>query len=621
MNSAGAPGWRPLAAWWLVLCVFCLAIHWLGFRAWFRADDFAWLGLTPTVHDAHDLLLALFQPRAQGTIRPWSERAFFMAGYALFGLNALPYRAVIFATQFADLFLVVWIGRRLTGSLAAGVCAAALWTINSSGMEPLGWACVYNEVLCAFFLLLALFCLLRYIDTGQRRYNVAQWVVFILGFGALESNIVYPALAGAYTFLCARKYFARTLPLFAVSAAYAVVHSLEAPVPKTGEYAMHFGASLLVTLKTLWSWSVGPTYLSSPLSLPPWLVAAGVAALTVALLWFVFRRWRGGTALFFLSWYLIAVAPMLPLRDHVTEYYVYIPVIGLCWLGGWALVEGWRSGILPRAAAAAALLVYGFLQVPQLVASTEWNYILTVRTRNLVEGVAGAHERHPSQAILLQGVDGDLFWNAVRDHPFRLVGIEQVYLSPETAQQAAGHSEWEGVDQFILPGQVAGKAIARNELVVYDVRGPQLRNVTSLYAALPHDNQLPLRVDVGSPLTADLLGPEWYRIEDSHRWMPQRATLKMGGPRSVNQKLHLSFYCSDEGFSRGTFDVTPAIDGITLTPFRVQPGQNSFEPEFAIPPQFVGKPQVQILIQVSRTFRPAADPRELGLAFGTVEIR
>src|SRR5579863_1614017 len=110
---------RTLLVWWVILCALCLAIHWLGFRAWFRADDFAWLGLAPNVHNWHDLLFALFQPRAQGTIRPWSERAFFMAGYAAFGLDALPYRIVIFATEFADLFLVLWIGRRLTGSLAA----------------------------------------------------------------------------------------------------------------------------------------------------------------------------------------------------------------------------------------------------------------------------------------------------------------------------------------------------------------------------------------------------------------------------------------------------------------------------------------------------------------------
>ena len=76
------------------------------------------------------------------------------------------------------------------------------------------WTSVYNEALCAFFLLGAFRFLLRYLETGERRYWLLQWACFLLGFGALELNVVYPALAAAYTLLCARKYFLRTLPLF-----------------------------------------------------------------------------------------------------------------------------------------------------------------------------------------------------------------------------------------------------------------------------------------------------------------------------------------------------------------------------------------------------------------------
>ena len=40
--------------------------------------------------------------------------------------------------------------------------------------------------------------LLRYVESGNPRYNLCQWIAFLLGFGALETNIVYPALAAAY---------------------------------------------------------------------------------------------------------------------------------------------------------------------------------------------------------------------------------------------------------------------------------------------------------------------------------------------------------------------------------------------------------------------------------------
>lgn len=611
--TAGRSG-AKLAAYWSVPLVACLLIHWLGFTAWFRADDFAWLGLADGVHNFHDLLIQLFQPRAQGTIRPLSERAFFMLGSSLFGLNALPFRIVIFATQFADVILVMAIGNRLAGARAAGFWAAMFWIVNSSLAEPLGWVCVYNEVLCAFFLLLAFWFLLRFIETGRRRFEVWQWIAFVLGFGALEINMVYPAIAAAYTFLCARKQFRRTLPMFGVSAVYIVVHSWAAPLQKTGDYAMHFDGSMARTLWILWEWSVGSVYLASPLGLRHWMMLAGVAIVTLALAWFVWRQWREGrrAVLFCLVWFLATIGPLVPLRDHITEYYVYLPVIGLCWLGGWAVARY-------PAPALAIGAVYAFLTVPQLVVGSEWNYRQTHRAENLVEGVAGAHRLHPNQSILLVGVDSDLFWHGVRDHPFRLIGINQVYLAPGTEKQIESHPGWGDVAEFVLPGRATTRALERNELVVYDAKGPRLRNITSLYAKLPHDQGLPARLDVADPLTSDLLGPEWYPIDGNHRWMPKRATLKMAAPAAPGRSLLLHGNCMDHQLAAGPLTVTVTVDGVTLPPAEIR--ESSFELEFRLPDAAAGKPDMQVVVEVSKTFRPEGDNRDLGLAFGYFEIQ
>jgi hypothetical protein len=77
-------------------------------------------------------------------------------------------------------------------------------------VDPLAWAAANNQVQVAFFLLLAFYFLLRYVETGDGRYYLYQWIAFLLGFGALEVNIVYPALAAVYVFLFARKYLVRT---------------------------------------------------------------------------------------------------------------------------------------------------------------------------------------------------------------------------------------------------------------------------------------------------------------------------------------------------------------------------------------------------------------------------
>ena len=609
-------------AWWIAPSLLCLALHWRGFTAWFRADDFAWLGVGLN----QNLLHALFSPDAQGTIRPLSERAFFMAGFALFGLNPLPFRIVVFATQFANLALVAWIGSRLSGLRAAGFWAAVFWAINSSLVEPLGWTCVYNQVLCGFFLLLAFYCLLRYVETGRRVYNLCQWIAFLIGFGALELNVVYPALAAAFTFLCARRYFRRVLPLFAASLLYFVLHTAVAPAPQTGDYVLHFTGSMLRTLGAYWTWSVGPVLLRTPFSLPNWLLPVSIAAVSGGLLWFLARKLRaglappGGAALFCLVWYFALIAPLLPLRDHPTGYYLYLPLIGICWLGGWAFAAAWRAGAPARVAAAALVLLYAFMAVPRELMFAEWNHHLSLRVRNLVEGAAGAHQLHPRQDILLEGVDTELFWNGIADRPFHLLGMH-VYLAPGSERTIEAHLNWGDIDEFVLPPDVTARALNLHQLVVYDVRGPRLRNITANYVA-PAEAEpgLPLRIDVANALSAYLLGPEWYPVEGNHRWMPKRATLRMHAPSRTGQSLYIHGYCPEGRLRDGPLSVTVAVDGSTHDAV-LHPGENDFDLAFPLPGPVAGRTEMRVSVEVSRTYRTPSDQRDLGLVFGVFEVR
>ena len=135
---------------------------------------------------------------------------------------------------------------------------------------------------------------------GERRYNLFQWAAFLLGFGALELNVVYPAIAAAYTLLCMPqgprdKYFRATLPMFAVSVAYAAgAPRRGAGRRRSGDYAMHFTGAMFRTLGTYWTWSVGPTFLFTPFDLPKWLLPAGIAVVSAGLLGFLAWKLRAG---------------------------------------------------------------------------------------------------------------------------------------------------------------------------------------------------------------------------------------------------------------------------------------------------------------------------------------
>ena len=170
---------------WAAPVIFLFWLFQDGLSCWFINDDFAWLGLIRQIDRPGGLLRTLFEPAAQGTIRPWSERGFFLLFEYLFGFDNFPFRLMCFATMAANLVLLNHITRRITHSAFAGFIAATCWAANTALMIVMTWNSTFNEVLCPLFLLGALSLYIRYLDTGQRRFWWWQLVVFSLGFGAL----------------------------------------------------------------------------------------------------------------------------------------------------------------------------------------------------------------------------------------------------------------------------------------------------------------------------------------------------------------------------------------------------------------------------------------------------
>ena len=153
-------------------------------------------------------------------MRPLGENAYWLGLSAIFGVEPLPFHLWTFVTQAAQPDAA---GQRSCGGLVAwewaGICAQMLWLVNIGLAPAMAWSSIYNQVLSAFFFLLAFYFLLRAIESGRRVFEVAHWAAFVLGLGALEINVVYPALAVIYAWFWARAWVPRILPMFAVSRA------------------------------------------------------------------------------------------------------------------------------------------------------------------------------------------------------------------------------------------------------------------------------------------------------------------------------------------------------------------------------------------------------------------
>ena len=315
-------------AWRVAPLLLLVVLYWPGLTNWFYQDDFGWLNLRHDVHSVHDLGSALFAPKAHGNMRPLGENAYFLVFSSLFGIDALPFRIWAFLTQMASLVLLGAVVLRITSSRAAAFWAQMIWIANNGLAPAMCWSSIYNQILSGFFFLLAFYFLLRHIASGERRFLLAQWVAFVAGLGALETNVMYPAIAAVYALMFARAQLRKILPMFAVSALAVLLHFRIAPPQHDGVYALHFDLHIFSTLAQYWIRALGP---SRPVAL---LLSCAIAVLLV---WK--SRTRDWVGIFGIAWFVIVLCPYLPLSAHQEDYYLAVPVIGLAMLGGWAIAR------------------------------------------------------------------------------------------------------------------------------------------------------------------------------------------------------------------------------------------------------------------------------------------
>jgi hypothetical protein len=445
--------WKPRAEYILIPALVCLAVFWRAPFVWFRTDDFAWLGLRLEVHGPASLLRALFVPEAQGTVRVLSERLFFLVFSSIFGMHAAPFRWFALGTWFLALALAGAVGARITGSRAAGIAAAVLWTTSFGVAVPLMWSSAYNQILCAFLLLAALYARVRFLESGENKWRVAEWVAYLAGFGALEVTVMYPLAALLYTWCVARKRDRGAWALLLPAAIFGAIHWLAIARPAGEAYRVAVDGRMAATLLAYLRNAFGPD--GFPVR---WAIFASLLAFLVCRL--LSRDLR---ALFPVAWFVLFIAPMLPLPNHILYYELTIPLIGMAWLGGWAVECGFRAGGFARALAIGLAAAFAAGSLPQINAETSQWLARTSRMRTVVRAAQAAAGEHPGTTLIVKGVDQELFDTGFEDDPFRLFGVTRVYLAP-------GAAELRGGERFRISADEAAKLIESGQATVIEAK-------------------------------------------------------------------------------------------------------------------------------------------------------
>jgi hypothetical protein len=599
-------------------CALCLWLYWPGLVSWFAMDDFAWLSLRLQILTSADILPALFAPKAQGTIRPLSERLYFIGLSQLFGMDALPFRIVAFGTQLLNLWLILRLVERVTGSRAGGVAAAMLWTLHSTLALAMSWSSAYNQLLWPCFLLGALHQRWTWLQTGSRRARWGEWILFLLGFGALELQVIYPVLAAALTLLYRRERWRDLPPLFAVAGAYAVFNRSMARPSESTVYTLYWDGELFATLGTYLRMATGiwrPELVRENAAwwtAGEWMAGAGLLAALVYLVW---KRERWGV--FGVVWFGAALAPILPLKNHISDYYLTVPAMGLAMAVGVVVARRPAWALLPLAAYAAGSGYWARQTV-------NYNHERAEQGRALFGGVQQASRLHPGKLILLTAVSSEQYWGVMNDNPFRLVDGLKVYLAPGGDENIERHPELGDPAKFVLPGPAARLALETGQAVVYSPAGGKLRNVTSLWSGISKERwgqELSPVVDAGQALFAGQLDKGWYSLEQGFRWSAGRASLRLGAPAEA-QRLTVDAFRGGEGGKRGKVSITALVNGRETGRWEMPRDDSALSVSAPLPAGLDRTKPVVVEFLITPVIQEeGSEGRQLGLAFGKVGIR
>jgi hypothetical protein len=581
-----------------------------SFRIWFMADDFAWLGLGLSILQPGDLTSALFSPMAQGTIRTLSERLFFLVFERSFGMEALPMRLAAFATFAAAQVLLVLIVRRMTGSLATGMVASLLWSVNFGVTIAMSWLSSFNQVLLSALFLGAFYGFLRYTESLSSPWLFFSWSCYLLGFGALENIIMLPGVLLMWAFFFDRSSIRRTLPYFAPAIAFTVAHVWLIPKAKDAPaYRMYFDSSLLESVGIYWNWLLGAARLIQFDPAYEWVVQLSHLILTPALLGFlVWRTWRKDYLPLFLCLVSLALlAPMLPLRDHRTDYYLASASLGMVSMIALIPMR------LPRSAAIAGWVLIAVYAIPSFIlqqSSIEWYLNRTAPLRPLIRGLQHAAKLHPGKMILLEGISDSVYNSSIADDALRLIPGAEIRLVPNSGP--AGNP-------LVLSPATARTAFEKQTVIVYRFDGVVLRDVTrewELGKGLTLSTGLSPEVLAGDPAFSSQFVSGWYHIEESHRWMAAGAAVRLGWPQLPKTTLSFQAYAPKELES---FELEVLANAKPI--YKASHSSGPVELSIPIPADLPVSDSILIEFRCSKTVRPPSDGRILSLLFTEIAIR
>jgi hypothetical protein len=202
-----------------LLAVFLITQYGYAWRVPFLNDDYVFLDVT---RGSSFLSLWLPRPAVWFWYRPWSRELHYWTLQGLFGTNVAPYHFASFALWLTLMGLYWTLARRLAGARAAGISTAGVAALAAWGL-PLVWIAGVQDL---WMMTLVLGALLAFLHARA----VLATVLFALALLSKETAALAPFVTFVLAWRVERRTpqaaLARTAPLLAVAAVWALLHPL-----------------------------------------------------------------------------------------------------------------------------------------------------------------------------------------------------------------------------------------------------------------------------------------------------------------------------------------------------------------------------------------------------------
>jgi hypothetical protein len=187
----------------------------------------------------------------------------------------------------------------------------------------------------------------------------------------------------------------------------------------------------------------------------------------------------GRVGLFGLAWFLALLAPVLLLPEHIEDYIVTGPAMGL------AMILAGALALRPRVAAVVAAM-YLAVSLPAAWDVTSWNFARSQVSRELVTSIARYGSKHPGKTLLITSLNTEQFYAGYADLPFETLGMHNVFLAPNGGKDVTDTRGW--LPRYELPRDQVRTLLETGRAAVLDLSSGQVRDVTGDYSPAAASN-------------------------------------------------------------------------------------------------------------------------------------